>query len=163
MKSRMVQLFGAFTIVILMLPGMGAAQSKPINIALFNPIQIFPESNSITGLRINLIYGKNAAVTGLDWGLVNSVGSGGFTGVQWGFVDLCDGNFLGLQGGAINLTEQNVEGFQWGLYNSGAHVSGFQLGFVNNAGSMKGLQIGLINIIKTGGFMPVFPIVNWSF
>ncbi len=163
MRTKIIELFGAFMITILTLPSLGNAQSRPVNIALFNPIQIFPEDNSIIGLRINLIYGKNVSMAGLDWGLVNGVGTGGFTGLQWGLVNICDGNVVGFQGGGLNLTDKNVEGFQWGWYNSGDHVSGFQLGLVNYARSMKGLQIGIINIIKTGGFMPVFPIVNWSF
>ena len=163
MRMKIIRLFGALAMMILVLPSLASAQSKPINIALVNPIQIFPEDNSIAGLRINLIYGKNVSMTGLDWGLINAVGSGGFTGLQWGLVNVCDGNFLGFQAGAINLTDKNVEGFQWGWYNSGDHVSGFQLGLVNNARSLKGIQIGIINIIHTGGFMPVFPIINWSF
>jgi hypothetical protein len=149
--------------LILILPILGSAQSKPINIALFNPIQVFPEDNSITGLRINFIYGKNTSMTGLDWGLVNGVGTGGFTGLQWGFVNLCDGNVTGMQGGLVNFVDKNVEGFQYGWVNKGEYVNGFQLGLVNYAGSMKGLQIGIVNIIKTGGQFPVFPIVNWSF
>jgi hypothetical protein len=149
--------------VIIVLPDAGVAQSQPINIALFNPIQIFPENNSIEGLRINLIYGKNVKMEGLDWGLVNHVGSGGFVGVQWGFVNIDDGNVTGWQNGALNLTRGNVKGFQWGWFNEGDYVNGFQLGLVNYANSMYGLQIGLINIIKTGGQFPVFPIVNWSF
>ena len=163
MKSRIGQLFGALLVAVLVFPSLGTAQTRPINIALFNPIQIFPESNSIEGLRINLIYGKNVSMLGLDWGLVNGVGTGGFTGLQFGLVNICDGNAMGFQGGGLNLVKENVEGLQWGWFNSGGHVSGFQLGLVNYAGSMKGLQIGLINIINTGGFMPVFPIVNWSF
>jgi len=163
MKLKSILALGAMSILTLVLPSVGGAQSKPINIALFNPIQIFSEDNSITGLRINLIYGKNVSMTGLDWGLVNHVGTGGMTGVQWGLVNICDGNFLGWQSGLLNLSKKNVEGFQYGWYNTGDHVSGFQLGLVNYAESMYGLQIGIINIIKTGGFMPVFPIVNWSF
>lgn len=163
MKQKTIWALGAMSILTFILPSLCAAQSEPINIALFNPIQIFSEDNSIRGLRINLIYGKNVSMVGLDWGLINHVGTGGMTGVQWGFVNICDGNFLGWQGGLLNLSMKNVEGFQYGLFNTGEHVSGFQLGLVNYAGSMKGLQIGIINIIKTGGFMPVFPIVNWSF
>lgn len=163
MKTKVFRVFGAILITTLILPSLSSAQTRPINIALFNPIQIFPESNSIAGLRLNLIYGKNVSMVGLDWGLVNGIGTGGFTGVQWGIVNICDGDFVGFQGSALNLTDKNVEGLQWGWFNSGSHVSGFQLGLVNYAGSMKGLQIGIINIIKTGGFMPVFPVVNWSF
>jgi len=148
---------------ILALTSLSNAQSRPINIALFNPIQIFPESNSIEGIRINLIYGKNVSVTGIDWGLVNHVGSGGFKGVQLGAINICEGNVTGWQNGLINISKRNVEGFQWGWFNSGDHVSGFQLGILNFAESMYGLQIGLLNFIHTGGQFPVFPIINWSF
>ncbi len=163
MRTKIIQLFGALTIASLILPSPGNAQAKPVNVALITPIQIFPEDNSIAGLRINLIYGKNVSMTGLDWGLVNAVGTGGFSGLQWGLVNICDGDVLGFQGGGFNLTDRNVEGVQWGWFNSAEHVGGLQLGLVNYARSMKGLQIGIINIIETGGFMPVFPIVNWSF
>ena len=149
--------------IILALPFVGAAQTKPINIALFNPIQVFPENNSIEGIRINFIYGKNAGMTGFDWGLVNQVGTGGMKGIQWGFVNLNDGNVVGWQSGAFNINEKDVKGFQFGWYNKGAHVNGFQLGLVNSAETLYGLQIGIINFIKTGGQFPVFPIVNWSF
>jgi hypothetical protein len=152
-----------FCILIVILPSACTAQSKPINIALFNPIQVFPEDNSIEGIRINLIYGKNVQMEGLDWGLVNHVGTGGFTGVQWGFVNIDDANVTGWQSGFLNISMGNVKGFQWGWFNEGDYVNGFQLGLVNFANSMYGLQIGIINIIKTGGQFPVFPIVNWSF
>ena len=163
MKREIFQLFGALVIAFFVMPSLSAAQSKPVNVALVTPIQIFPESNSMMGLRINLIYGKNVSMEGLDWGLVNAVGSGGFTGVELGLANICDGNALGVQWSAVNLTKGNVKGVQWGWFNSGGHVSGLQFGLVNYEGSMYGLQIGLINIIKTGGFMPVFPIVNFSF
>ena len=159
MRNKIILLLWA----VLILSSVGAAQSKQVNVALFNPIQIFPENNTIEGLRINFIYGKNAAMTGLDWGLVNQVENGGLKGVQWGFVNLNSGDVVGWQSGAINLNKGDVKGFQWGWYNTGAHVNGFQLGIVNSAESLYGLQIGLINFIKTGGQFPVFPIVNWSF
>ncbi len=151
------------SILILFLSNISTAQSKPINIALFNPVQIFPESTSISGIRINLIYGKNVSMEGFDWGLVNSVGNGGVKGIQWGFINLNDGNFLGWQSGAVNINNNNVKGFQWGWFNKGNHVSGLQLGLINMAQSLYGIQIGLINFIETGGQFPVFPIVNWSF
>ncbi len=139
------------------------AQDKPIQIALFNPVQIFPENTSITGLRLNILYGKNNNVSGLDWGFVNST-TGKQVGLQMGFVNLVDNGFLGLQSGFVNLTDSRFEGLQWGFVNyHKGKVSGVQFGFINYAGSMYGLQIGLINIIKQGGTFPFFPIVNWSF
>ena len=140
-----------------------AAQTRPVQLALFNPVQIFPESESIAGVRLSLIYGSNAGVSGLDLGLVNKTGGGGFTGIQWGFVALTEGNVTGLQWNFVGLAKGNVEGVQIGFYNSASHCSGLQLGFINNTGTMKGLQIGLVNIIDRGGQFPVFPIVNWSF
>ncbi len=149
--------------VLCLMPEQGSAQTQPVNLALFNPVQIFPENTAIAGVRINLLYGKNVSMSGFDWGLVNHVGSGGCTGIEWGAVNLCEGVMSGWQAGIVNLGNKNVEGFQWGWYNSAEYMNGFQLGLVNSAGSMKGLQIGLVNIIKKGGQFPVFPIVNWSF
>ncbi len=163
MKGMLVLLAAALCCLLLSTPSAVTAQSKPFNLALFNPVQVFPENTTIGGIRINLLYGKNVQMSGFDWGLVNHVGGGGCTGVQWGFVNLCEGSFTGWQAAFVNLGNKNVEGFQYGFYNSGDHVSGFQLGFVNSAQTMKGLQIGFVNIIKTGGQFPVFPIANWSF
>lgn len=71
-----------------------SAQDRPIQLALFNPVQLFHESSSITGARFSLLYGKNAAVTGLDLGLVN-VSTSGQTGIQWGLVGIAEGGFSG--------------------------------------------------------------------
>ncbi len=140
------------------------AQERPIQISLFTPVQIFPASYSITGIRLNLIYGRNASVSGLDIGLVNQTTAGISKGVQWGVVSINDNQFMGWQNNFVNITKEKCEGFQWGLVNYAGTMSGFQLGLVNFAGTMnKGLQIGLVNIINHGGQFPVFPIVNWAF
>jgi len=140
------------------------AQNKPVQLSLFNPIQLFDENTSITGLRINLIYGKNASVTGIDWGLVNHTTSGVSKGVQFGLVGITEADFTGWQDNGVNITNGKFEGLQWGLVNYAGTVSGVQIGLVNYAANMtKGLQIGLVNIIKQGGQFPVFPIINWAF
>jgi hypothetical protein len=139
------------------------AQDKPVQLALFNPIQLFSENTSITGLRLSLIYGKNASVTGLDWGLVNHTTSGVSKGVQFGLLGLNDADFVGWQDNGININHGNFEGLQWGLVNYAGTVNGVQIGLVNYAANMKkGLQIGLVNIIRQGGQFPFFPIVNWA-
>jgi hypothetical protein len=56
---------------------------QPIQLALFNPIQLAPEGESIKGLRLSLIYGKNASLTGVDWGFVNHLTASSI-GIQWG-------------------------------------------------------------------------------
>lgn len=139
------------------------SQDKPIQIALVNPIQIFNEGTSITGLRINILYGKNTRVTGLDWGLINQTTSGVSKGVQFGLIGINEADYVGWQDNGLNITSGNFEGLQWGIVNSAGTVNGVQIGLVNYAANMnKGLQIGLINIIKHGGQFPFFPIVNWA-
>jgi hypothetical protein len=139
------------------------AQSRPIQLSLVTPIQIFPESDTIGGVRLNLLYGRNVSVIGLDIGLVNHVTTGKFTGLQHGLVGIADSDFMGVQHGGVNVTQGRCEGLQWGMVNYAHEMSGLQFGFVNYARTMKGVQIGLVNIIKQGGQFPVFPIVNWSF
>ncbi len=153
----------AVSIAVFVLSSPLLAQDKPIQLSLFAPIQIFPEDNSISGVRLSLIYGRNASVTGLDWGLVNHTTTGLSKGVQFGFVSLVDSDFVGWQDNTVNVVKGNFEGFQSGFVNYANYAHGFQLGFVNYAASMKGLQIGIVNIIGQGGAFPVFPIVNWSF
>ncbi|MCP4703426.1 MAG: hypothetical protein GY865_02350, partial [candidate division Zixibacteria bacterium] len=70
-------LLGTVLLVLLILsvtPVM--AQHKPVQLSLFNPIQIFPETDGITGVRLNLLYGRNTKVIGVDFGLVNHTTSG---------------------------------------------------------------------------------------
>jgi hypothetical protein len=160
-RKRIFASLAVLLITLVSVPAMAA--EKPIQLSLFTPIQLFSEDTPISGIRLNLIYGRNVSVTGLDWGLVNHTTTGNFTGVQFGFVGLADSDFLGWQDNGINIVKGNFEGLQWGLVNYANYAHGIQLGFVNYAVSMKGLQIGLVNIIKQGGMFPIFPIVNWSF
>jgi hypothetical protein len=139
------------------------AQNNPIQVALVNPIQIVHESNSIQGLRLNLIYGKNKDVTGLDWGFINST-TGNQVGIQWGGVGITEGNFNGWQHNFVSITRGNFLGLQSGFvsYNAGK-VNGLQFSVFNYAASLNGIQLGIINVIGEGGFLPVFPLFNFSF
>jgi hypothetical protein len=149
------------TCMVVMATGSAFADGKPIQLALFNPVQIVPENESISGFRLSLLYGRNANMSGFDWGLVTKT-TGNFTGVQWGLVGTVDQNFVGWQGNFVSITNGSFEGLQMGVYSSANHVSGVQFSLINSAGSMKGIQLGLLNFIKQGGFMPFFPIVNWG-
>ena len=140
-----------------------AGEKKFLQLSLINPIQLVPETESISGIRFNLIYGKNTSVSGLDFGLVNHTTSGLTKGYQFGLVGINEGDFMGFQDHFVNSVKGSCEGFQAGFYNHAGNMNGFQLGFVNHCGTMKGLQIGLINIIEQNGQFPVFPIINWSF
>ena len=163
MSKKNRSLLGVVILTIVLMTQPVLAQEKPIQLSLFSPIQLVPEDDAISGVRLSLLYGRNKYVSGLDWGLVSHSTSGRSVGVQFGGVGLVEADFMGWQSNVVNITEGNFEGFQWGVVNYAGHASGFQLGLVNYAASMKGLQIGLVNIIKQGGQFPVFPIVNWSF
>ncbi len=138
------------------------AKKHPIQLAIFTPIQLFPAQDNISGVRLSLLYTKNASVSGLDWGFVTRT-TNISKGLQTGFVSIADARFVGFQYSWVNVCKTDFEGFQWGIVNYARECNGFQLGLVNYAGKMKGLQVGLVNVIKQGGQFPVFPIVNWSF
>lgn len=173
MKGRIASIVGALT---LFAAGTAFAAPSPVQLALFNPAQIVKEDQSVGILRIDLIYGKNANVTGLDLGLINhttgdqaglsygivNVVQGSFTGWQDNLISIADTSFLGLQSGAYNQSKDG-HGVQFGIVNVTEKMSGLQLGFVNYTRTMtRGVQIGLGNFILEGG-IPFLPIVNARF
>ncbi|MEE9553305.1 MAG: hypothetical protein V3W18_03315 [candidate division Zixibacteria bacterium] len=163
MTTRIKVIFVLMLLTFGLISAPAIAQDKPFQLALFNPVQIVPEGEAISGIRLSLLYGKNTTVSGLDWGLVNHTTKGVSKGVQFGLVGYAEADFVGWQDCWVNVTKGNFEGMQWGVVNHANYVHGLQLGLVNHAVTMKGLQIGLINIIDQGGQFPFFPIVNWSF
>lgn len=153
-----------------------AQDQKPVQLSLVHPVQLFPEETEIRGLRINIIYGKNVSVTGLDIGLINEAES--FTGLQYGLIGITGSDFTGWQSHFVNINNGNLQGAQSGFVNTSQETKGLQYGIVNHADVMngvqigivnysrlmtKGLQVGIVNIISEGGRFPVFPVVNWSF
>ena len=170
-------------VLISMLLGLvaapAAAEGEKIgSISLFAPIQIFDETTSIKGVRFNVVYGKHANFTGLDFGFIAGHATGNFTGVQWNAVNLVDGgftgwqsglfsqtrgDFLGLQTSGINIGKAHSEGVMFGFVNMTNDMSGLQIAFVNVTENMHGLQIGILNIIKGKDKLPILPIVNWVF
>lgn len=155
--------FAILIVLMLTISGNLFAQDNPFQLSLFDPIQIVPNSESISGIRLNLIYSKNVNVTGFDWGLVN-VTTGKELGVQWGGVNITEGGFTGWQAGFVNVSHGDFVGLQtsWVNYHGG-YFNGLQFSIVNYTETLKGLQLGLINIIGKGGFLPVFPIFNFDF
>ena len=149
-------------LALLCLPSTGKAEEKPVQIGLFEPVQIFPASTSVKGVRISLNYGVNQDLTGFDWGLVNRL-HGDMTGVQWGFVNLVDGDSYGWQDAFVNITGGRASGLQLGFFNKAGQVHGIQFGIWNQAGTLEGLQIGLLNFNESGNPHGFLPIVNYSF
>jgi hypothetical protein len=139
------------------------AENKPIQIALFTPLQIFPEEVSITGVRWNVLYGKNSSVTGLDFGLVNRTTEKMSVGIQFGIMGFADRGWTGWQSNFVNVTRNEFKGFQFGFLNYAEDANGLMIGVINYARRLYGIQIGLFNLIEAGGVAPVLPIVNWAF
>lgn len=173
--SSMLALLIAFSLGIR--DGFADQEGKPLQLALFHPLQIREESASITAFRLNIIYGKNVSVTGLDLGIANHCTGGQSVGLQHGLIGFIEGDFMGWQDNAVSITMGSFTGFQSGFYNHCGRGEGFQMGFVNRATAMRGfqlglvnytetmygLQVGLVNIIHRKERLPVFVIVNWSF
>lgn len=140
-----------------------------------NSAQIFATETPVTGLRVNLPYGDNVEMTGLDFGIAGGGGtirglrlnllnlsSVRSAGLEFGLLNMDEGTFSGIQFGAINIVEGEVHGWQTGLFNNAGAMHGLQLGVINRAGSLHGLQIGLINVVKTG-HVTMLPVIGWGF
>ncbi|MBN1268382.1 MAG: hypothetical protein JXB04_02250 [Kiritimatiellae bacterium] len=59
------------------------AEVRPLQLAIWHPLQMIDDQTSIVGLRLSLVYGENADLTGLDIGLV-SLTDGDMRGVGLG-------------------------------------------------------------------------------
>ena len=83
-------------------------------ISFINPVQVIDEDKSIYGARLNLVYGVNQDVFGLDLGLVNRT-KHFQKGLQVGFFN-SNVKMSGLQVGLVNYTNF-LYGVQIGLLN----------------------------------------------
>jgi hypothetical protein len=116
----MKQFFGIFTLVVLFQwAGFQNAYAdvdsdSPYQFSFIHPIQFIDDKRSIHGIRVNLGYGINHDVSGLDIGLFNRT-KHSQRGLQVGFFN----NTLkmtGLQVGLVNYTNF-LNGVQIGLLN----------------------------------------------
>jgi hypothetical protein len=150
----------------------------PIQVSLATPIQLFPETWDVAGLRLDLIQGRNHNTGLIDVGVLNQTverqvglqvgvlwnGVGGeMTGIQVaGILNSTGESYLtqGLQVACIN-SAGDATGLQVGVYNhTSGGMAGMQIGLVNvSGGGLNGIQIGLINV-NTQGPVPFFPILN---
>lgn len=166
------------TMALVMLLGLTARafDTIPFQFSIWPPtMQMVPPDIAVSGLKINLPYGGNDRIVGLDLGLAStSVDASAlqinllnlvenqYKGLQIGIFNLC-GNSSGLQIGALfNVTDNAASGIQIGLVNSTLEMNGLQIGIINYTQFMTGVQLGLINIISDS-VLPVFPIINLCF
>ena len=129
---------------------------SPIGLSVVPPVQLPKENFAVAGIRLDLIWGIQQNVYGIDVGtLVNSTlqNSVGIQAV--GGMNLNRGNttIIGLQVAGIaniNIGKTYLFGIQAGLYNENKGESfgyGVQVGAINLCDHMKlvGLELGLYN------------------
>jgi len=133
-------------ILMILLPSLAYSWSwTPLQLSLWEPVQLFPERFNVYGMRLNLGYGSNQNVTGLDAGIVNVV-SDKQRGGQLGLLNMSE-NSLGVSAGGMNYSAR-LRGAQVGLLNTAQDsTSGLQVGgLMNLSDSVKGgqLHIGIL-------------------
>ena len=103
------------------------------------------DESSVTGLRLNLGWGRYAWTRGVDLGAFSY--SGEFRGIAANVLgNRADGDALGLQVGLVNL--------------AGRRAAGLQIGLVNHVERLEGVQIGLLNFATSQWTLP-FINIGW--
>ncbi len=164
-------------LAILLLAGSAYSfDTSALQLSLWAPkAQIVPDYIDISGLKLNLPYGGNEYVGGVDLGIVSSNTNvsalqinlanntaDDYKGFQVGLMNF-SGTSSGFCVGAIlNYTEGLSYGVSIGLINTAMEVRGVQIGIVNYTEFLTGFQIGLANI-ATKSTVPFFPIINFCF
>ena len=184
--SRTLWMTLAFAVTLLATGGQAAeptrvTASTPVQLALFDPAQVFDSERSVRGFRYSLFWGLNQDVSGLDISTLGNGANGTVRGVQWALllnlveqdfrgyqsaliVNRVGGDFSGYQGAMVNATMGDFRGLQLACFGNDTrgHMRGVQLGLVNSAKDLKGLQLGLFNV-NEDGFLPFFPVFNFGF
>jgi hypothetical protein len=107
--------------LLTLLAGAGSAgaavRATPLQLSLFHPNQLFPASANVYGLRLNLAYGLNRDLYGLDVGGINRA-TGDVVGVQAAALWNGAGRLGGLQiSPGLNYARERLLGLQVGLIN----------------------------------------------
>lgn len=138
-------------------------KTYPVAVDVVSPLQLPGANDSVCGLRLNLLYGKNRDVCGVDLGLVSRA-AGNQRGLQLGGFNWDENAFCGFQGAAVgnivgsdacglqlstalNLNQGAFCGVQVALFNWDHTFTGVQAGLANrNYGLSHGVQLGLVNV-----------------
>lgn len=133
-------------------PFICAAESSPVMLSLFNPVQWPTSQSDVGGFRLSLLYGQCDDFAGLDIGLVGCA-TGDFNGLSIGGANIVSRWLVGLQVGVVNWNSNGDEssarrsiGVQYGLLNYADSFLGLQDAWINiSSGNMSGLQYGFLN------------------
>lgn len=176
MKRVFIWLTALTTVGLLGAPSTQAEEdTHMLQLALFPPVQLVDEEDSVSLLRLNLIYGVNRSVEGIDIGLFNR-STEKMEGIALGLMNRVDGYSDSLQLGLVNLVKEEQIHYQVGLFNHTGINSSGQVGFINCAEEVvtsvqiglvnyttrftgRCVQIGLVNLSKTGP-IKFLPLVN---
>lgn len=124
----------------LVIPSTAAAGWSPFQVALWHPTQLVPDDWDVYGLRMNILYGKNKNVWGLDLGVANTAEKK-VRGIQAGLIN-GPGDLGGLSVGGLNSTRR-ANGLQAGVFSVAEdRVNGIQLSALfNHSPVVRGLQL----------------------
>jgi len=147
----------------------GCRTSTPLQVALYDPVQLVDRNHDVNGVRLNLPYGRNRNLRGLDVGVFNRVDNQ-VVGIQASLLSCVAEDLTGMQVSAGVVTVNYAErvrgaqisfGVNPAFWTSGANigneVSGFQIAtfgnFVStNANSrLTGGQIALLGVNQSWG------------
>jgi hypothetical protein len=146
------KLLFVFWVLMILLPSQAYSWTwTPLQLSVWTPIQLFPENFDVYGIRMNLVYGNNQNMTGVDVGPLNVIAENQ-SGGQLGLMNL-SGNFLGVCAGGMNFTN-NFQGGQFGLLNTAQDsLTGLQFaGLMNLSDHVKGVQLH-IGILGNGAVL----------
>ena len=104
----------SFWSIFVLLAVPAARADGPVQVAIFNPLQLIDEDQSVHGFRFDFLYGDNYSVSGLDMGIMNRT-EDEQRGVQFGIYN-SSFDVVGLQLGIVNRADF-LEGVQIGLVN----------------------------------------------
>lgn len=156
-------------------PGPSNFPFTPIQLALLPNLQVAPRHWPVFGVRIDVGYGVQDRVTGIDLGLFNdvrselngvavgiaNVGEGRVRGLRLGVANALEGSVVGVDLGVANQAIGSLKGAQLGVANVIEDGVGCQIGLINSARSLRGLQLGLVNV-NGNGFLPFTIFVNYG-
>ncbi|MGB6128151.1 MAG: phaC PHA synthase [Psychrilyobacter sp.] len=108
-----------------------------------------PAEQRVNGVRLNLLYGENRNMTGLDINILALGETNNFTGVQlspfWLGANKVNNSFTGVGIGAANIHMGQSTGVVWGMVNYTNDFNGLQLGFVNFNQKKSVINLGGFN------------------
>jgi len=181
LSPRAIILPVVIVMVHLFAPYSHADWCSPLQVSLWPPIQLVSEESSVCGLRLDLGWGENRNVAGLDLGIANGAESikgieiGVFNRVHaadqsdsWGFQlavlnDTDNTRYTGVQLGLVfNSNTGDVNGLQIAIGNTARDMDGIQISLGNSANNVDGAQLSVVNSARDvhGVQLAAFNIAN---